>query len=222
MPLLPPSTFATVEEGVYRSATPQHANLEYLDTLGLRTILLLTNEPLEGKVAKHFKKAQEELKVVELGKEAWVPDPKWTGVGEDLVKRAVECILDRRNHPLLVCCTRGYHITGVVIACLRKTQQWAKSSILSEYRTYASPLHRISLMHFIDNFHVDVISAPHAHLPDWYARQLEQEAEEEELFQTWDEKPKDYLYESHLFSICGPVISVKLPYDFKDVTVDDD
>ena len=42
--VLPPSNFAMVEKGVYRSSFPMRKNFTFLEKLGLRTILTLVLE----------------------------------------------------------------------------------------------------------------------------------------------------------------------------------
>ena len=58
-------------------------------------------------------------------------------MNEDAIHEALDCILDKRNHPVLVHCLKGQNRTGVLLACLRKIQDWSLTAILDEYCTFA-------------------------------------------------------------------------------------
>ena len=53
-------------------------------------------------------------------------------VTDDLAKKALETILDRNQHPVLVLCKTGVHQTGTVIACLRRMMDWGLTATLDE------------------------------------------------------------------------------------------
>ncbi|KAJ9461904.1 putative tyrosine-protein phosphatase [Diplonema papillatum] len=172
---VPPPKFAAVEDGIYRSGMPRAANIAHLETLRLKTVLLLSSEPFELPVSDFFK--SKGIRVEPIGKDSWQPTTTWPGVSEDMIKRALQRLFDERSYPMLVCCATGIHMTGVLISCLRRAQRWAVSIILEEYRAFAEPHHRTSDMHFIEQFDIDIVNIESR--PPWYEAQVK--AEEEDL-----------------------------------------
>jgi tyrosine-protein phosphatase SIW14 len=67
---------------------------------------------------------------------------------------ALEIILDKRNHPILVHCNAGKHRTGCIMGIFRRLQGWALTPVLAEYRRYASPKQRVMDQMFIELFDV--------------------------------------------------------------------
>ena len=51
----------------------------------------------------------------------------------DTTARALETLMDKANHPVLLHCKKGKHRTGCIIGVLRKQRGWAFSSIFTEY-----------------------------------------------------------------------------------------
>ena len=86
-------------------------------------------------------------------------------VDEDTVVEALTVLLDRKSHPVLVCCGLGRHNTGTVVACLRKLQRWNLTSIFEEYRRYAGSKRRLSEQ-FVEFFETDLVAVP-ADPPEW-------------------------------------------------------
>ncbi len=127
---MPPPSFAVVEPGLYRCAAPGPTNFPYLAQLGLTTVVFLSAEALQ----KPFKTFLDTsgIQLAHLGLKMWQADGSWRPVNDDLVKEALEVVLDARSHPVLVCCSSGVHETGTVVACLRRLQQWCMTSTLDE------------------------------------------------------------------------------------------
>jgi len=71
---------------------------------------------------------------------------------------ALETILDKRNHPILVHCNAGKHRTGCVMGILRRLQGWALTPVLAEYRMYATPKERVMDQMFIELFNIGNLS----------------------------------------------------------------
>ena len=210
MALVPPPSYAVVEDGVHRCAMPGAGNISFLSSLGARTAIILSNEPLEGRVADVLEK--EGVQVVPLGREHWVPDPAWTGLSELLVKEAVEILLDVSRHPVVLACSTGLHITGAVVACLRKLQQWATYAVMEEYRAFAEPHHRTKVMHFIEAFDVDVISGQHGNFPAWHLSHLAHMRGDQVFARSDGPRPP---YQSYFFTTGGLTVTDKTSYDAK-------
>ncbi|KAL7273478.1 tyrosine-protein phosphatase siw14 [Rhizina undulata] len=136
----PPANFALVGCGglVYRSSFPKIENFGYLKKLGLKSILTLVPEqyPMENKIFME----QNGITHFQIG----MPGNKepFVNIPDEKISAALNVILDRRNHPILIHCNKGKHRTGCVVGCLRKIQAWSLAVIFDEYRRYADPKSR--------------------------------------------------------------------------------
>lgn len=90
-------------------------------------------------------------------------------IPEDGIVAALNAVLDKRNHPMLIHCNKGkvnwigslvdstayalmrlfglytriQHRTGCLVGSLRKVQKWAFSSIFDEYIRFSAPKPRM-------------------------------------------------------------------------------
>lgn len=180
--LCPPEMFALVEDSVFRSNDIRPANVAFMKSLGLRTIVYLSPEapsrtllsfadassaelvrwrtlarslprgPAVPTRRPHVARAQ-----VHLGAKPW-HTPGWKPISDELVKEAIEMALDSTRHPIVFMCrwappavertsrpvvtppraraprSSGVHVTGVIVGCLRRLQQWCLTSIIEEVR----------------------------------------------------------------------------------------
>ncbi|XP_031125291.1 tyrosine-protein phosphatase DSP1-like [Ipomoea triloba] len=147
---VPPLNFAMVDHGVFRSGFPDTANFDFLQTLGLRSIICLCPEPYP-QANVEFLNANG-IRLFQFGidgsKEPFVNIPA------DMIREALKVVLDKRNHPLLIHCKRGKHRTGCLVGCLRKLQRWCLTSIFDEYQRFAAAKARVSDLRFIESFHI--------------------------------------------------------------------
>ena len=113
------------------------------------------------------------IEKIRLGADTWTTTKSsWKPVSEELVKEALELILDESLYPLLLVCTSGVHQTGTVIACLRKLQHWTMMSILMELRR--SPRAKYAAEQFVELFDLDLVTLPRtAARPAWFNEQEE-------------------------------------------------
>lgn len=135
-PLYPPPNFGCVDlHKVYRSSYPQDRNVDFVRSLGIRTVLtLVETEPTLG-----FQYMIEHDSIP-WGKISIAANKDPSGkVATDMesICEAILFLLDSSNHPVYVHCNQGKHRTGCVIACLRKVQGWPTADIIEEYNTYA-------------------------------------------------------------------------------------
>jgi tyrosine-protein phosphatase OCA1 len=128
-----------VEEGLYRSALPTELNIPFLESLGLKSIVVLgdyLDEALVGFIDKfgiNYVRVENTITRTDSGSGLnSIP------IGDDVVVSALRILANRNNMPALVCCRSGKYLTGVVIGCLRKLERWSFVSILEEYRRMAS------------------------------------------------------------------------------------
>eukprot|EP00457_Paulinella_chromatophora_P008963 gb/GEZN01009013.1/.p1 GENE.gb/GEZN01009013.1/~~gb/GEZN01009013.1/.p1 ORF type:complete len:273 (+),score=54.41 gb/GEZN01009013.1/:130-948(+) len=158
MSLFPPEKFGMVEDELYRSDLPSELNFPFLETLRLKKLLYLDVDPPSKRLLTFCE--DHEIKVVHMGKANNTAPSPWKAVSEDLVIAALNLILDRDSYPLLLMDRRGRHVTGTVVACLRKVQRWNLASILAEYRRYADRRVRVMNEQFIELFDTDLVTIP--------------------------------------------------------------
>ncbi|KAJ3125595.1 Tyrosine-protein phosphatase dsp1 [Nowakowskiella sp. JEL0407] len=161
--IIPCENFNMVCKGIYRSAFPKKKNFPFLKKLGLNSILTLILEDYPEQNKKFLE--ENNIKLFQFGvagnKEPFVDIP------EDTICAALTCILDRRNHPLLIHCNKGKHRTGCLVGCTRKMQHWSLTSIFDEYRRFSSPKSRSMDQQFIELFDVSRVVFDLRYLPDW-------------------------------------------------------
>lgn len=160
--IIPPPNFAMVARGIYRSGYPKVENCTFLKRLHLRSIVYLC--PEETTELSSFY-VENNITVVQFGiqgnKEPFIEMP------EDVIRQALQVILDVRYHPLLVHCNKGKHRTGCLIGCLRKIQCWTLSSIFGEYRVFAGMKARMLDQQFIELFQPELVQYNPRYKPEW-------------------------------------------------------
>ncbi|KPA84625.1 hypothetical protein ABB37_01147 [Leptomonas pyrrhocoris] len=166
--LVPPLNFATVEEGVFRSAYPTEANVPYLRHIGIRNVVLLSIETLPGPVKRSLgaevagKAAtgyatRGPIRVIDVADMCtWRVDGM--NSGDDFsrrdVVRALDFAVDRHWHPVLFACPLGELQTSVLVGCMRRYQHWSLASIFSECELFTRVCRnlRSSLLFLIESW----------------------------------------------------------------------
>ncbi|KAJ2746527.1 hypothetical protein GGI20_001302 [Coemansia sp. BCRC 34301] len=173
-----PEAFALVEEGVYRcSGVLTSEQIKYLDTLRLKTVLILSVEGPSRAFSQYIK--AKGIKRVHLGMTRWQSNLGWKPVSEELIKEGLECVLKRDCHPLLIVCSSGVRETGTLVGCLRKLQHWNFNSIVYEYRSFAGGKGKYTHELFIELFDADLVTLP-ATLPKWFVEGQSMWAQEQQ------------------------------------------
>lgn len=86
-------------------------------------------------------------------------------VDEDEVASALEHVLDKRNHPVLIHCNKGKYRVGCLVGCVRRLQRWSHISILEEYARFAGD--KVADEEFIEVFDLSRVQLDAAHKPTW-------------------------------------------------------
>jgi tyrosine-protein phosphatase SIW14 len=159
--VIPPMNFATVAPGVYRSGFPVGKNFSFLDELGLCSILCVSPDIFTAELRRFTQSRQ--IKVFSFNMQA--NKEPFIGTCERSMVDILRCILDVRNHPMLVHCTSGKHSTGCIIGCLRKLQHWSLAAIFEEYAKYSGQFARLDHQ-FIELFQCDFYF-DRRHAPYW-------------------------------------------------------
>eukprot|EP00808_Paulinella_micropora_P029148 g2223.t1 len=180
VPLEPPEAFAVVEPDLYRSSSPLEKNFPFLLQLQppLKTVVFLSPEA-PSKIFRTFLETHH-IGFIHQGLKNWKPSVEWRAVSEEMVKEALEKIVDKRWRPLAIMCTSGVHESGAVVGCLRRLQNWALVAILNEYYMFAGGRARLSDQHFVERFDTDLVTLPApSHWPEWLIQAREIDSEEQ-------------------------------------------
>ncbi|KAL6567521.1 Tyrosine-protein phosphatase dsp1 [Orobanche gracilis] len=148
-----PLNFSMVDCGIYRSGFPDVPNFPFLKTLGLRSIIYLCPEPYPEANVQFLE--ENGIRLFQFGVEG--SKEPFVSIPDDIIRRALEVLLDENNHPLLIHCRRGKHRTGCLVGCLRKWQNWCMSSIFDEYQRFAADKARLSDQRFLELYDVSSI-----------------------------------------------------------------
>ncbi|ODN77600.1 hypothetical protein L202_04767 [Cryptococcus amylolentus CBS 6039] len=185
-----PALFSTVEPGVFRSASPNPAQVPFLASLGLKTVVSLTAEHPIKPLLQFVR--DNGVDFVHLGLTQWRrPGTDWKPVRYEIIKTALESyVLDVRAHPVLIIDPLGVHQTGCLVGSLRMMQGWNFASALVEYRAHAGSKHRYVDEQYIELFDPDLINLPQPqYRPSWWSSLYDQHPETVNL---WASKPELY------------------------------
>ena len=126
-----------------------------MQTLNLRTIIILEPELVDDKLLSHLLNCQITPIPIEGATSERGLDGLHMLINEDIVIETLKKLHQKEYLPTLITCRTGKYLTGVVVGCLRKLQRWSLTSILEEYRRLAgfssSHLHQ-QCEQFIDLF----------------------------------------------------------------------
>jgi protein tyrosine/serine phosphatase len=160
----PPEAFGIVAPGIYRSSALHPSHFSFLKSLKLKTVVVLSPEA-PSRTITHFLN-DNQIKLLHLGHVPVLHHPTPWSLSEELIKDALELILDSALSPLLITCTSGAHETGVLVGCLRKLQGWSITSLIMEYRLFAGSKARFGHEQFMELFDLDLIAISR-HVPIW-------------------------------------------------------
>ncbi|KAF2256264.1 tyrosine-protein phosphatase SIW14 [Trematosphaeria pertusa] len=157
--LFPPANYGAVVPGnVYRSSYPQGKNYEFLKSLKLKTIITLVPEEISPEYREFMRSAGIQHFQVHIN-----ANKGGVRVQSCDMSRALNVVLDRSNHPILIHCNKGKHRTGCVVGLLRRIQGYDIELIREEYHTYADPKARFLDEVFFEHFDLNTVM--------WLARQ---------------------------------------------------
>jgi len=148
-----PGNFGQVIPGsIYRSQFPNSTNFEFLASLKLKTVLTLVPGPYPEEYEEFLRTQGVHHTTVELpaNKDVICINPL------DM-KRALDIVMDTRNHPLLIHCNKGKHRTGCVVGSFRRIQGVAIQHVLVEYRSFAGKKARQLDEKFIGEFDLNIM-----------------------------------------------------------------
>jgi len=147
--LIPPLNFGRVCRGVYRSGFPGKKNFTFLQKLGLKSVLNLSEHSYSPEMEEFLNDngISYQHMLLEGNREPfWTTDEQRVGEALMLVLQATA------ERPILVHCTKGTHRTACVVGCLRRLEEWSLTSIFDEYRRFAGEKVHLLDQQFIEFF----------------------------------------------------------------------
>ncbi|KAK4050829.1 hypothetical protein OIV83_003251 [Microbotryomycetes sp. JL201] len=183
----PPANFAIVHPQLYRSSAFAAQHLPFINALKLRTCISLGPE-LPSRTITQWAE-QQGVKLVHLGaqRNLLLEIKDWKPVQEELIKDALEFVLNKDNNPCIVMDHSGVYETGIFVACLRRLESWSLNAVLAEvcfdfrdnrdpltirlqYASIAGSKVRAVNEQFIELFDTDLVNVPPRDLrTDWFA-----------------------------------------------------
>jgi len=154
--LIPPTNFAMVDKGIYRSAFIQKKNFPFLKTLGLKTVLFLCLEDYPESSLEFIESIG--CQFFQFGVQG--NKEPFNSIPIMVYKIALQNLLNPKNHPVLIHCNKGKHRTGCLVGCYRKLCGWSLTAIFEEYRLFAHPKVRAIDQQFIELFDTSGIRHP--------------------------------------------------------------
>ena len=157
--------FSQVEAEIYRSGAPTEQNLSFLKTLGLKTIVCLSNDCVD-EILLSFTE-ERSINILNIGDSMQDNFGESSTVSEGVVTGALNVIISQVNLPALVMCKSGRNQTGCVVGCLRKLQKWSMISIFEEYRRFAGTKMQQQYEQFIELFDTDLVTLSNVNTPSF-------------------------------------------------------
>jgi len=159
--LIPPFRYAVVEESLFRGSYPTEKNCRFLRRLKLKTMISLTPKK-PSKVIIGFCEEQD-IALKHLSVPKFKDD---VTVSSSQVVQILQMIIDPANLPLYIHCLDGANVTGIVIMCLRKLQNWNLSVIFTEFSRFTRANYISSVeSEFVETFKAEVEIG--AVIPPW-------------------------------------------------------
>lgn len=152
--LVPPLRFGCIQEDLFRGGYPRKVNFPFLTSLNIKTILSLTQEPIDYDTDSNLYAFANELSIrlihIECvqsgkGKKRSVP------LGYMAVLQALDFIVHSQHAPVYIHCLNGGQVTSLIVACLRKVQFWSSIAIFNEFINYTTSI-TVDDRSFVDCF----------------------------------------------------------------------
>ncbi|KAK0558749.1 peroxisome assembly protein (Peroxin-2) [Tilletia horrida] len=160
--VVPPLNFDVVAAGVYRSGHPNERNFDFMQRLGLRSIMYLANEDYRDNVAGWARASGLQIFhfPLEVNKEPFAE------MDAGHVANALSAVADKRNLPMLIHCNKGKYRVGCLVGCLRRLQGWSHTSIFEEFARFAGN-NKIADQEFIEVFNLNTVAIDPENKPEW-------------------------------------------------------
>ena len=149
-----PANFGIVIPGVYRSSFPQTPDHDFIETLGLKTMVTLVQKDFPDGYGAFISKNAIKHHVFDMR------GTKKEDIPVSTMNAILNLVMDEQNHPVLIHCNHGKHRTGCVVGIIRKVHGWDLGNIITEYKSYAEPKVRECDVKYISNYRVADLPSP--------------------------------------------------------------
>jgi tyrosine-protein phosphatase OCA6 len=139
-PLVPPFNYALVEEGLHRGAYPTLKNFRFLRRLRLSTIISLTPEEPNVDLVEFCTAEDISLKHISVEK-----FQESVTITAPMIAKVINLLVSTASLPVYIHCLDGANNTSLVIAVLRKLQNWKTSAIFAEFSRFLNISHALML-----------------------------------------------------------------------------
>jgi len=135
---------AQVAPGLYRGGVPDEHGVEWLKSIGIKTVVNL----------RHFHGEEEGERVRAAGmRYEWIQLESTDPPTEEQVARFVAIATDPNAHPVYVHCLHGVDRTGAMVAVYRmRTQGWSNADALAEMEHFGAHELLRDLRHFVAGY----------------------------------------------------------------------
>ena len=182
-----------MEDGLARCTLPiVRQNISFLQSMSISAIVNVSGEPLDAQVAAYLDESSRHVVVhnVSCDSRNMIEMEEWAKTTLELLFTTVASrTAGSPNSMVLLVGNAQDCIDCLLIACMRRVQDWALVSILNEFRLLQGPLQQKSLdaEQFIEYFDVAVIDST-SKQPDFILIHRSLLREEEALFARLQEK----------------------------------
>lgn len=166
---MPPINFSLVVGDLYRSGHPISLNHEFLETLGLKTIIYIGDRSDEEN--KEYWEWADRHGIRHItAKMASVKEP-FKMNDPQVISQCIQLLLNKENYPVLVHSNKGKHRVGVLAGIFRhQLLGWSLSATYDEYMRFAKGKAESDFA-FIETFEPD-FQLEMEQLPGWLRQSL--------------------------------------------------
>ncbi len=116
----PVTNFYSIDSLVFRSGQPNAKQMQFLDQMGIKTVINLRDKKNDKKKA-----SKTSLQLIHI------PINTWKISYKDILSSLIE--IEKSEKPILIHCLHGSDRTGCIIACYRLVyQNWTKQEAINE------------------------------------------------------------------------------------------
>ncbi|CAN3375555.1 hypothetical protein DIURU_005709 [Diutina rugosa] len=174
--LVPPDNFGLVEPGIYRCTKIDGDNFPFLETLSLKSLVLLDAEKPprtvinflesndvelftlgEMKISNHNHAGKSPNKAdvpqIQLPSSQKSRNDQWMLLEKNLIVKAFEILFNKDRHNMLL-----VDSTSTLVGILRKIQKWDFNSVLNEYRIYSGGKSSYYAATFLELVQVELVA----------------------------------------------------------------
>lgn len=168
--LNPPPNFCYLEDSITRCTTPigRH-NISFIQSISISAVLNVSGEVLDENFLVFLDNSRISVKHIFSESRNTIELEEWIKCALELILSTVSCNALASSPRVLLIGNPVHCIDILLIACMRRVQNWSLVSILSEFRILQGPLQKriCYAEQLIEYFDVSIIDLTHQ--PDFIA-----------------------------------------------------